>query len=378
MRLAFLSSLLFAVALTAGCATVPDPSSPETPVGFWVRLTGDAEADARMWDELAQARATDLFVETFYHGLMIYPNSNIAPQRPEWAGQDPLRWAIDEAHARGIRLHAWVECLYLAPDREAYPEIPHTPLLDRARENDWIVRALNGSQPKRVFLSPANPQVRDLVTRVCLDIAHRYPDVDGINLDYIRWPTPGELNIDGAREGWYDAANLSRFMAATGLDPREDRSPETLERLRRHSADQVTALVRMIHTALHGLHPSIKVSAAFFSDRDESAARPKAQDWRTWLAEGLLDVATPMCYAPSREGMLEEVQSVVETADEHGIPVWAGLSVHHGTDHPPAAEQLSALQGIGAEGVVFFSHGWIAEHPAEFLDIGAWFSDNAL
>ena len=129
------------LACAAPLETSPEPmavalAEPEEPaIAFWVRLTYDEATDARMWDQLEQAGATDLFVETFYHGFVIYPESAIFDQRPELVGTDPLRQAIDEAHARGIRLHAWVECLQWGPDYSRYPQIPQDRLVGQV--DNW-------------------------------------------------------------------------------------------------------------------------------------------------------------------------------------------------------------------------------------------------
>ncbi len=344
------------------CAQETDDTDP-TPVGFWARLTFSAVSDEIMWDQLVEAGCTDLFVETFYHGFVIYPESNIFDQRPQLMGIDPLRWAIDEAHARGIRLHAWVEILRWGPDYERHPQIPQHPLVGEV--DDWLVRTLNGETYDEFFVSPANAAVRDKVTRLCLDIAHRYGDIDGINLDYIRWPA--------RTEAWYDAANLGPWIAQGRADPRTDRSEENLAAFRQHTADQVTELVRTISITMRGIFPSVRLSAAIFPDPDEDNAWAKAQDWAAWLREGLLDFITPMCYAQDIAAELDAVE-----AQAGDIPVWAGLAVHAGTDHAPAVEQLDAIQGHDTEGVVFFSHGWVAERPEEFGEIGAWFEENSL
>lgn len=366
-----LSALLAGAPCLAQEEATPEPRSPEAAgagpaVGFWVRLTFDETTDARMWDQLAEAGATDLFVETFYHGFVIYPGSNIFDQRPELAGTDPLREAIAEAHRRGMRLHAWVHTLRWGPDYTAHPQVPRNRFVGQV--DGWLCRDASGEAHPEFFVSPAVPEVRDKVTRLCLDICQRYPEIDGLNLDYIRWPEGGEH--------WYDEANVSSFVGGGGADPRVDRSEANIEAFQRHSAAQVTRLVEMIATTVHGVFGSKLISAAFFPGRDARDRWFKAQDWPTWLERGLLDVATPMCYSYAVEGVVEEARMTVEAA--HGVPVWAGLAVHGGTDHAPATVQLDAVRGLGLAGVVFFSHGWIAARPEEFGEIGAWLRDHRL
>jgi len=85
-----------------------------------------------------------------------------------------------------------------------------------------------------------------------------------------------------------------------------------------------------------------------------------------------------MCYSYDIDGVVEEVREVEAVAGPAGVPVWAGLAVKADTDHASAVEQLNAVQGLGLEGAVFFSHGWVAEQPDEFAEIGRWFEANDL
>lgn len=345
-------------------------ASPEdrTPVGFWVRLTYSEASDEAMWVQLEEAGATDLFVETFYHGLVIYPGSQVTGQRPELQGRDPLAWAIERGAERGIRVHAWVHALRLGPDYERFPQTPPHPWM--AEGQGWRTLGLDGSPHGEFIVSAAVPEVRAIARRVCAEIVETHPGIAGINLDYIRWPEGGEF--------WYEPVNVQQYIDAGGADPRTDRSEENIRRFRQHSADQVTSLVREIGADVHALDPGVLLSAAFFPGIDERDRWFKAQDWPAWVRERLLDVATPMCYAYALGGITREVTTVTALARPAGVPVWAGLAVQRGTEHPRAVEQLDVVRDRGLSGVVFFSHGWVAQGPGEFGEIGAWFRVNRL
>lgn len=78
-------------------------------LGAWVRP--DRRAALDVLTPLRGAGYTDVFVESFYHGMTIYP-SEVAPQRPEFRGGDKLAEYRLAAATLGLRLHAWVEVLY--------------------------------------------------------------------------------------------------------------------------------------------------------------------------------------------------------------------------------------------------------------------------
>jgi uncharacterized lipoprotein YddW (UPF0748 family) len=105
---------------------------------------------------------------------------------PFW---DPLEFAIKEAHARGLDLHAW-----LNPYR-----VKQTPLMELAPNNvanlhpNWTFQARLNNADKALslkMLNPGLPAVRAYIVKVVEDIANRY-DIDGIHFDDYFYPYSG-------------------------------------------------------------------------------------------------------------------------------------------------------------------------------------------
>ncbi|MEM1056441.1 MAG: family 10 glycosylhydrolase [Bacteroidota bacterium] len=94
---------------------------------------------------------------------------------------DPLAFAVEEAHARGMELHAWINP-YRADRGSAYPNSA-----DHVTNThpEWILSFSSGIQ----ILDPGLPEVRDRVASIVADIARRY-DVDGIHYDDYFYPYP--------------------------------------------------------------------------------------------------------------------------------------------------------------------------------------------
>lgn len=107
-----------------------------------------------------------------------------APADKEW---DPLQYAINEAHARGMELHAWVN-----PFRYSTKSAPYTDKFDR-QMRPWLISYTPRQKSKRdkpkttVILDPGNPAARDHVIKVCRDIVSRY-DIDGLIFDDYFYP----------------------------------------------------------------------------------------------------------------------------------------------------------------------------------------------
>ena len=110
-------------------------------------------------------------------------------------GFDPLGYLIRLAHASTprIQVHAWVNTFFVGETSGAYLKHP-----------DWVDRAIDGSTGG--YLDPGVPAVQAYTHRVFMDIALRY-DVDGVHLDFIRYP--------GADWG-YSAEALRLFKLAGG------------------------------------------------------------------------------------------------------------------------------------------------------------------
>ncbi len=94
---------------------------------------------------------------------------------------DPLAFAIEEAHKRGMELHAWFN-----------------PYRVQRSVGDYATDELHVSNqhPEWTFtigsiqvLDPGLPQVRDYVTGVIADVAERY-DIDGVHFDDYFYPYP--------------------------------------------------------------------------------------------------------------------------------------------------------------------------------------------
>ncbi|MFA3781815.1 family 10 glycosylhydrolase [Melioribacteraceae bacterium 4301-Me] len=109
---------------------------------------------------------------------------------PSDTSYDPLKFAIEEAHKRGMELHAWLNP-YRA-ELSGGSQVSANHVINKHPE--WIIKC-NGSEYR--FLNPGLPEVRKYVLRIVMDIVERY-DVDGIHFDDYFYPYPeyGTFNDD--------------------------------------------------------------------------------------------------------------------------------------------------------------------------------------
>jgi uncharacterized lipoprotein YddW (UPF0748 family) len=298
---------------------------------------------------------------------------------------DPLALTIAEAHRAGLKVHAWLNTSLLANLDElptdpnhvynAHPEwlaVPRAVAAEvynmtpsdpryRARIVEWS--KANRAELEGVYVSPANPQVREHIYSIWMDLLERY-GVDGMHFDYVRFASP---DFD------YGRTSLERFRA--WLDPRLG-APErgaldeavkinplaAAENYKELFADfqraQITSLVERIYHAVKKRKPNVTVSAAVFAN-DENAYTRRFQDWRRWLALGILDVVCPMAYTPDTEVFKKQIQVASKSAHAAGRKVWAGIGAYR-IPVESTVEKIKAARTLYADGIILFSYDFTA------------------
>ena len=116
-------------------------------------------------------------------------------------GYDPLAFAIEEAHKRGIELHIWVN-----PFRVTSSGTLPTSDLTWQNAGQWIIKYDNGSFSGQI-IDPGYPQARAYVIKVLMEIINNY-DVDGIVMDDYFYPYGGTTTEDAASKALYKPDNV--------------------------------------------------------------------------------------------------------------------------------------------------------------------------
>ena len=211
-------------------------------------------------DQLKLAGVNTVLLQTRVRATTIYPSDRepwdgcLSGKPGRSPGYDALQFAIDECHRRGMELHAWVVTIPIGKWntygcqqlRKRYPS-----LVKKIGEEGYMNPELSGTA--------------DYLADICGDITRRY-DVDGIHLDYIRYP-----------ETWRGSK----------------------------SAYYITRIVEAINRKVKLYKPWVKLSCspigkyddlARYSSRGWNARRQVAQDAQGWLRDGLMDQLYPMMY----------------------------------------------------------------------------------
>jgi uncharacterized lipoprotein YddW (UPF0748 family) len=294
------------------------------------------------------------------------------------ASFDPLELMLERAHRAGLKVHAWVNVnlvsdaeppsarkhiVYLHPEWLMVPR-PLAEELGRMdpRSAQYLRRLSEYARSRSdrvegIFLSPIHKGAVDHATKVIADIVSRY-EVDGIHLDYIRFPND-EFDYSADALDEFRAEITSRIDSAERRDYASRASgrplfytemfPQGWQEFRRA---RLTALLSKIRATVKARRPRAMLTAAVFPDANDAANR-RFQDWGGWLESGLLDAICPMAYTIDPAVFRAQISNVEQLAGTR--PVWAGI----GAFQLPAlatVENIRAARQLGAEGIVLFSY----------------------
>ncbi len=283
--------------LASGCRTAPPGATPSPIRAVWVTRGDYRSADdvTRILENCRAAGFNTVIFQVRGNGTAFY-KSSLEPWADELGGQDPgwdpLAHACREAHARNLRLQAWVNVMpaWRGKKPPAHPEQLYH------KHPEWFWYDQHGNrQPLSDFyvsLNPCLPEVRAYLVSVFQEIVASY-DIDGLHLDYIRFPneppaTPARSDIDYP----YDAATLALYREETGRAPADDQAAWNAWR-----TEQVTRLVTEIRDMVKRTKPQLPLTAAVGSV--PANALKHFQDGKRWAEEGLVDAVYLMNYTDS-------------------------------------------------------------------------------
>ncbi|MEO5814887.1 MAG: family 10 glycosylhydrolase [Gemmatimonadaceae bacterium] len=245
-------------------------------------------------------------------------------------GYDPLAFAVTEAHARGLEIHAWINPFRAGNSKDTL-KLAATHLFNTRR----ALLRVYGSQ---LWMDPGEPAIHDHVMRVVSDIVQRY-DIDGVHADDYFYPYQ-ENDAAGKLIDFPDSASYAR-------------SGSTLARAdwRR---DNVDRFVERMYREVHALKPTIKVGLSPFGiwrpGNPASVAGLDAYatiyaDSKKWLQQGWVDYLAPQLYwaiaAPQQSyPALLDWWIAQNTMNRH---VWPGLAAYRVGDGTASAFNMNEI-----------------------------------
>ncbi|MDR1123105.1 MAG: family 10 glycosylhydrolase [Elusimicrobiota bacterium] len=269
-------------------------------------------------------------------------------------GYDPLAFAVEQAHKRGLQLHAWVN-----PFRVALS--PKTTLAKNhpaVKNKSWVIE-YDGKR----FYDPGNPAAREHCIKVITEITRKY-DIDGIHLDDYFYPYPDAKNTPVK-----DGASFKKYA----------RKGQSLEDWR---LQNINSFLRDLRAAVKKAKPGAAFGISPFgiwcNAKDCEGGSPTAgfnsklvlySDGRAWLREGLLDYIAPQIYwhighkTASFDKLVDWWAAQVKAAPVGSPKLYIGIAAYkHASGEWKDKNQLGrqikyASKNKNVDGFIYFSAG---------------------
>ncbi|HEY0898635.1 MAG TPA: family 10 glycosylhydrolase [Sphingobacteriaceae bacterium] len=275
---------------------------------------------------------------------------------------DPLDFAIEEAHKRGMELHAWINPYRATTDLvNAHTSPDHI----THQKPEWFFN-YGG---KKLF-NPGLPEVRDYIVGVVMDVVRNY-DIDGIHFDDYFYPYP----IAG--RAIPDAATFRQY--GSGF--------KTIQDWRRHNVD---TLIETLSESIHREKKYVKFGISPFGIWRNKSSHPEGSestglegysalygDARKWVEKGWVDYINPQIYFPFfyRPAPYEKLLDWWSN-NAFGKHVYVGHGVYRATENKPDWRNKSQLpdqvrylrKNPRVQGSVYFSSKSLTNNLAGFND----------
>ena len=312
--------------------------------GDWPRSNDPAEQQRSLidiFDLLKRNNFNTVFFQVRPRGNALY-RSSIEPWAPQLTGvmgkdpgYDPLEFAVEQAHRRGLEIHAWFNVAKVW-GTEQLPQ--HRDHVTRAHRN-WV-KLTDGEW----WLDMGIPEAREYSERLVGELISIY-DVDGIHFDYIRYPSD-KFDDWGSFSKWSDGIERSEWRR-----------------------NNITAFVRNCYAMVQETKLWIKVgSAPLGIYRSMTGAQSTFngysgvfQDSRRWLREGIHDYLAPQLYWSLGEQKNPNDPDFFALSNDwvqenYGRHVYIGIGAYRENVQSELREQVITTRVEGAEGQAFFRY----------------------
>jgi len=331
-----------------------------------------AEDVRRIITNVAAAGFTDVFFQIRGNGTAFY-ESQLEPWAYELSGGDvsrlgrnpgwdPLQLAIDTAKPHGLRVHAYLNVL---PGWKGRVDPPVEAGQLWTAHPDWFMVDSLGQKMRPTkgwytFINPVIPEVRAHLRGIVAELCAY--DVDGIHLDYIRYPYDYHLvareHYPDAPDGElmrhadfsYDPASQAALYARFGWDV----SKAEVTRFR---CESITRVVRDASYVMQQAKPGKCLLTASVLGNPAEGKRHAYQDSGLWVRTGLVDWAVQMNYGT--QSFDRYLKAIKKAAGRAGFETSVVVGINCKNDRADLLSQIQKAERSGSRGYALFSYSFL-------------------
>ncbi len=257
------------------------------------------------------------------------------------ADYDPLTFAIEQAHKRGLEIHAWINTVrcFAGTETSTLNDSNHI----FVRRPEWVIESNQDGQ-KSYWLDPGLPEVREYLSDMIEELTANY-DLDGIHLDFIRYPGK---NFDD---------DFSYNVYSGSLDRDEWRR------------NNITSLIESISKKVKVIKRLMKIGAAPIGVYKNQKGmygwegyNEVYQDAYAWLEKGLLDYITPQIYWSFKDNTRFDLLAKEWVDNSFGRSVVLGIGAYKDDVKLEIEKMIEYSRAVDADGVAFFRYSNIKDY----------------
>jgi len=318
--------------------------------------SGQQKEITSLLDKLTDANFNTVMLQVRARGDAIYP-SEIEPWSKSLTGDmtvspgyDPLKFIIDEAHNRGLEIHAWWNVYKIWGKTEINKSVSKHillkhPELCKEYDNEW-------------WMDPGIPGTTDYLLKTALEIVKNY-NLDGLNLDYARYPG----------NDFQDNETYSRYGNGIGKD--------------KWRRSNITNYIEALFDSIQQIKPMLKLGCAPVGIYKNFKGKLKGwqaysdvyQDPVKWALDKKLDYITPQTYWKifSTANFTLTIKNWKELIPDRqiypGIAVFKLIKSEGNWPTDEIKEQITATRKNGMHGVIFFRAEYLYENKKYITDL---------
>ncbi|MEA4975570.1 MAG: family 10 glycosylhydrolase [Paludibacter sp.] len=357
-------------------ATVSNIDWPKTRIttpGSQMQINAQKAELISILDKMQEANMNAVFLQirpmadALYQTQITTWSSYLTNTRGLNPGYDPLAFAIEEAHKRGMELHGWMN-----PYRYTNSSINHASTdYMRVQHPEWLLDF--GSSGR--ILDPGIPAVRTHIAQVTKEVIVNYPDIDGIVWD-------DYFYISAITTGNQDATTFQNF------------NPQGLS-IGDWRRDNVNKTVKEVYDTIQRVNPGIRfgVSPRGIWSTSTAAANKYGVtlptgitgadnynsiycDGLAWLSQGTIDYISPQLYwATYPTGSSGQDYNVLapwwqSIANKYGRHFYSSQALYRGWEQVEIGRQLDKNRAVNTSspGSVFYNTSYfVAENYGPYL-----------
>ena len=286
----------------------------------------DDESVQRSVEYAKRLNLTTLIIDPLASGYAVYPSSvrGILPH-PELGSFDVVQSFAAACEDAGIELVVMPCALLSVSASTVYPKEHYVNLYESKRLKTQKGRTVDGYGA--IAMDPSDPVIRKMITDMVTELLTGYPEIDGIQMDYIRYPLPVYYQAENYEDFGYSSPASEAFKKEYKADPATLKITDAKwEAWCDWRSSVITSFAEEISTAARAVKPDVRMSFTCFADAGDRKNYVYQQP-EVWAEKKIADAIYPMIYQATTEEQLRYAKGFEEISKNADIVLGIGAYV---------------------------------------------------